>query len=215
MPPRRRAAVEQLGNVIASGNLMASDMIAALSANGSDTLDAIEKEFKTTQARVKSNLDLLPKGPTTKALRESGAEVAGAGRGQDRRLQTSPEGTRRQRLRPGHSRGNPQAQCRPRHQRAATGGRRADRDRRLDLAGAPGDFAGDHGHAGARRPHPGRIGAVRLALCRPQHPAPDRQSAALDAAVVRRRSRSRKSIARASTTRSRRWRIRCRFSARA
>ena len=37
------------------------------------------------------------------------------------------------------------------------------------------------GHAGARRAHPDRIRAVRLALCRPQHPAADRQSAALDA----------------------------------
>src|SRR6266851_6501929 len=47
--------VDQLGNVIASSNLMASEMIAALSANSSDTLDAIEKEFKATQAHVKSN----------------------------------------------------------------------------------------------------------------------------------------------------------------
>src|SRR3954462_10122763 len=60
--------VEQLGNVIASGNLMASEMIAALSANSSDTLEAIENEFKVTQARVKSNLDLLPKNSGTAAL---------------------------------------------------------------------------------------------------------------------------------------------------
>ena len=39
---------------------MASDMMAALSANSSDTLEAIEKEFKATQRRVKSNLELLP-----------------------------------------------------------------------------------------------------------------------------------------------------------
>ena len=43
--------VEQLGNVVASSNLMASDMIAALSADSSDTLEAIEKEFKDTQAQ--------------------------------------------------------------------------------------------------------------------------------------------------------------------
>ena len=36
-------------------------MIAALSTNSSDTLEAIEKEFRTAQARVKSNLELLPK----------------------------------------------------------------------------------------------------------------------------------------------------------
>src|SRR3982074_3005834 len=44
--------VEQLGNVISSSNLMASDITAALSADSSDTLDAIEKEFQETQARV-------------------------------------------------------------------------------------------------------------------------------------------------------------------
>ncbi len=181
--------VEQLGNVFASGNLAGSQMIAALSANSSDTLEAIEKEFKAAQAQVKSNLDLLPKNAGTQKLTDAAAETAGAGRGQDRRLQTSPEGTGRQRLRPDHPGRNPQAQCRPRHQRAAARGRRAERDQRLDLAGAPRDFAGDHRHAGARRPDADRIRAVRLALCRPQHPAPDRQPAALDAASVRRRPR--------------------------
>src|SRR5207302_4207850 len=53
--------VDQLSNVIASSNLMASDMTAALSANTGDALDTIEKEFKASQVRVKSNLDLLPK----------------------------------------------------------------------------------------------------------------------------------------------------------
>ena len=61
---------------------MASEMIAALSANSSDTLEAIEKEFKAAQARVKSNLDLLPKNSGTRALGRRGAETAGAGRGQ-------------------------------------------------------------------------------------------------------------------------------------
>jgi methyl-accepting chemotaxis protein len=58
--------VDQLGNVIASGYLMASEMIAALSANGSDTLEAIEKEFQTALPGVKSNLDLLPGNTTLK-----------------------------------------------------------------------------------------------------------------------------------------------------
>ena len=52
--------VEQLGNVIASGNLMASNLAAALSATNSDTLEAIEKEFKETVERIKSNLEMLP-----------------------------------------------------------------------------------------------------------------------------------------------------------
>ena len=207
--------VEQLGNVIASDNLMASDMTAALSANNSDTLEAIEKEFKETQARVKSNLEMLPKNASTKALTRSGAEAAGARRRQDRRLQDPPEGARRHRLRRDHPGGNPQAQCRPRHQRAATGRRRAQGNRRLDLAGAPGDFARDHGHARARRADAGRLDPVRLALCRPQHPAPDPQPAAFDAAAVERRPRIR-DLPEPPERRDRRdGRIRCRCSARA
>ena len=44
-------SVDQLGSVIASGHQAASEMNAALSANSSDTLEAIEKEFKDTRAR--------------------------------------------------------------------------------------------------------------------------------------------------------------------
>ena len=58
--------IDQLGNAVASGNLMASEMTAALSANSSDTLEAIEKEFKDAQARLKSNLDLLPQNSSRK-----------------------------------------------------------------------------------------------------------------------------------------------------
>ena len=42
---------------------------------------------------------------------------------------------------------------------------------------------------GARRGDAARLGAVRLALCRPQHPAPDPRPAALDAGAVERRPR--------------------------
>src|SRR3979411_163087 len=73
--------VEQLGNVISSSNLMASEMIAGLSANSSDTLDAIEKEFKATQAQVKSNLDLLPKNSGTKLLRDAALKLLTLGEG--------------------------------------------------------------------------------------------------------------------------------------
>ncbi len=73
--------VDQLGNVIASSNLMASEMIAALSANSSDTLEAIEKEFKATQARVKSNLDLLPKNSGTTALGDAALKLLALGEG--------------------------------------------------------------------------------------------------------------------------------------
>ena len=143
------------------------------------------------------------------------AEIAGARRRQDAGLQDPPAGTRRRRLRPDHSGGNPQAQCRSRHQRAAAGRRRAEGNRRLDLAGARGDFTGDQDHARARRGDPGRIDPVRLALCRRQHPAPDPQPAALDAIAVRRRPRIRDLSVEPAATRSRRWRIRCTCSARA
>src|SRR5205085_728411 len=63
--------VEQLGNVIASGNLMASNMASALSATNSETLEAIDKEFKETIERVKSNLEMLPKNAGGKTMGEA------------------------------------------------------------------------------------------------------------------------------------------------
>jgi methyl-accepting chemotaxis protein len=73
--------IEQLGNVIVSGNLMASDMTAALSASGGDAVAAIEKEFQATQARVRSNLDLLPKNSGTLALKDAALKLAALGEG--------------------------------------------------------------------------------------------------------------------------------------
>jgi methyl-accepting chemotaxis protein len=76
--------VEQIGNVVANGNLAAADMTAALSANSSDTLEAIEKEFKATQQRVKSNLDLLPKNSATKPLSDAATKLLALGEGKTR-----------------------------------------------------------------------------------------------------------------------------------
>ena len=76
--------VELLGNVVASTNLMASDMTAALSANNSDTLETIEKAFKETQARVKSNLEMLPKNAGTKALSDAALKLLALGEGKTR-----------------------------------------------------------------------------------------------------------------------------------
>ncbi|MCA6105735.1 methyl-accepting chemotaxis protein [Bradyrhizobium cenepequi] len=73
--------VEQLGNVIASGNLMASNMAAALSAINSDTLEAIEKDFKQVLSQTKSNLEMLPKNPGTKALADAAATLQALGQG--------------------------------------------------------------------------------------------------------------------------------------
>ena len=73
--------VEQLGNVISSGNLMASDLMAALSADSSVTIEAIEKEFRQTQARVRSSLDLLPKNRGTKTLTDAALKLLALGEG--------------------------------------------------------------------------------------------------------------------------------------
>jgi len=75
--------VNQLGNVVASGNLAAADMSAALSANTSDQIDDIEKEFKAAAGRVRSNLDLLPNNPETKTLQEASAKLLALGQGKD------------------------------------------------------------------------------------------------------------------------------------
>jgi len=76
--------VELLANVVASTNLMASDMTAALTANNSDTLEAIERGFKETQSRVKSSLDELPKNAGTKALKEAALKLLALGEGKTR-----------------------------------------------------------------------------------------------------------------------------------
>lgn len=73
--------VDQLGNVLASGNLAASEMMAALSAGSSDTLEAIEKQFKETRERVKSNLDMLPGNSAGKAVREAAQSLLSFGEG--------------------------------------------------------------------------------------------------------------------------------------
>jgi methyl-accepting chemotaxis protein len=71
----------QLGNVVASGNLAAADLIATLSANSSDKLDDLEKEFKTAQGRLRSSLDLLPKNAGTKALHDTSEKLLALGVG--------------------------------------------------------------------------------------------------------------------------------------
>ncbi|WP_063686569.1 methyl-accepting chemotaxis protein [Bradyrhizobium stylosanthis] len=73
--------VGQLGNVVASGNLAAADMSAALSASTSDKLDDIQKEFKTAQGRLRSNLDLLPDNEGNKTLRATAEKLLALGTG--------------------------------------------------------------------------------------------------------------------------------------
>jgi methyl-accepting chemotaxis protein len=73
--------VEQLGNVIASTNLAASDMTAALAAGSGDSLEPIEKTFKDAQQRVKSSLELLGKNNSTAALRNAAQKLLALGEG--------------------------------------------------------------------------------------------------------------------------------------
>ncbi|MGJ5024946.1 methyl-accepting chemotaxis protein [Bradyrhizobium oligotrophicum] len=80
--------VEQLGNVIASGNLLVAQMAAALSANDSDTLETIERQFKEALAQLKSNLELLPTGRSTKAIHDAALKLAALGEGKTRVFKT-------------------------------------------------------------------------------------------------------------------------------
>ena len=73
--------VGQISTVIANGTLMAADMMAALSANSSDTLEAIEKDFKASRGRVKSNLEDLPDNPAITAMKGSVAKMLAFGEG--------------------------------------------------------------------------------------------------------------------------------------
>jgi methyl-accepting chemotaxis protein len=73
--------VAQISTISANGNLMAAEMMAALSANNSDTLEVIEKEFKATRDRVKSNLEDLPKVPSMQAMRDTVQKLFAFGEG--------------------------------------------------------------------------------------------------------------------------------------
>jgi methyl-accepting chemotaxis protein len=74
-------AIEQLGNVVASTNLLASHMMAALSATNSDALDQVEKAFKAAYPDVNSNLDSLTKNNDTAALRDAVLKLLAFGDG--------------------------------------------------------------------------------------------------------------------------------------
>ncbi len=73
--------VDQLGNIVANGNLAAADMSAALSANDSDKLDDIAKDFKAAQGRVRSNLEELPANQNIKALSDAATKLLELGQG--------------------------------------------------------------------------------------------------------------------------------------
>ncbi len=76
--------VNQIGNVVASGNLAGSQLAAALSANTSDTLETLEKDFKASGGRVKSNLDQLPENASLASLRAAALKLLAFGEGKTR-----------------------------------------------------------------------------------------------------------------------------------
>ncbi len=179
--------VEQLAEVIAGGNLAASDMTAAFSAGSSDALQAIEKEFRAAQAAGQVDPRHAAQESQPTALRDAALNLLALGEGKasvfklrQKQLDANDYGelilqeTGKLNVGLGIS-----------VQQLVDG---VQKRPTLDLADAPRDFLRDPDHARARRPDPGRVRAVRLALCRPQHPAPARQPATLDAASVRRRS---------------------------
>ncbi len=78
---RAHKTAEQLSDISASGNLIAFDMIAALSATNGDTLEAIGKEFRTAAGRVRSNVNALPKTTAMNVVRSATLELLALGEG--------------------------------------------------------------------------------------------------------------------------------------
>jgi methyl-accepting chemotaxis protein len=85
---RAARQIEQLGTLIATTNLMASDLAAALSANSSNALEEIEKEYKAAQAQVTSALETLPHDATSEALRSATLKLMALGEGKTRVFKT-------------------------------------------------------------------------------------------------------------------------------
>ncbi|KPF94692.1 methyl-accepting chemotaxis protein [Rhodopseudomonas palustris] len=73
--------IDQLGNVIALSNLAASNLMAALSARDSDALEPVETSFKEASQQVNSNLDALPAGETTAAIKAAAQKLLALGEG--------------------------------------------------------------------------------------------------------------------------------------
>jgi methyl-accepting chemotaxis protein len=74
-------AIEQLGSVVAGTNLLASHMMAALSATNSDALEQVEKAFKAASPNLKSNLDSLSKNNDIAALKDAALKLLAFGDG--------------------------------------------------------------------------------------------------------------------------------------
>ncbi|MFC0241008.1 methyl-accepting chemotaxis protein [Rhodopseudomonas telluris] len=73
--------IEQLGNVIALSNLAASNLMAALSARDADAIEPVETSFKEASQQVRANLDALPAGETTAAIKTAAQKLLALGEG--------------------------------------------------------------------------------------------------------------------------------------
>ncbi len=73
--------IEQLGNVIALSNLAASNLMSALSARDADALEPVETSFKEASQQVNANLDALPAGETTAAIKAAAQKLLALGDG--------------------------------------------------------------------------------------------------------------------------------------
>ncbi|MCG6206552.1 methyl-accepting chemotaxis protein [Rhodopseudomonas sp. HC1] len=73
--------IDQLGNVIALSNLAASNLMAALSARDADALEPVETSFKQARQQVIANLEALPAGETTAAIKAAAQKLLALGDG--------------------------------------------------------------------------------------------------------------------------------------
>ncbi|ACE99481.1 methyl-accepting chemotaxis sensory transducer [Rhodopseudomonas palustris TIE-1] len=73
--------IEQLGNVIAQSNLIASNLMAALSASSADDLEPVEASFKEARQVVNTNLDGLPQNQTTANIKTAAQKLMALGDG--------------------------------------------------------------------------------------------------------------------------------------
>ena len=191
---RAHKTADRLADIAASGNLMAFDMIAALSSNNGEVLEATGRDFRTAQARVKSNLEALPKTTAMRAVQSATLSLLALADGK-----TGVFKVRQQELD-----ADDYGQTILEETRKLNVGLGISVQQLVDAVQKETDAAawqarqeisfGDHGHARPRHIDAGRLDPVRLALCRPQHPAADQQPAAFDAIAVQRRPRLRRSI---------------------
>ncbi len=73
--------IDQLGNVIALSNLAASNLMAALSARDADALEPVETSFKQASQQVNANIEALPAGETSAAIKAAAQKLLALGDG--------------------------------------------------------------------------------------------------------------------------------------